>query len=116
MSPTTDGQRKEMMDKRYREIVGTLMYIACSTRPDISYAVSEVARFVPHWDAVIHICQYLKGTINYALCFDGNKTNTDQVVGYSDADWGGEDLKLVIASLSMEWWMCKLEKQITKWY
>ena len=71
------------------------MYLACATRPDISHAVGEVARFVSnpgmaHWRAVIYICRYLIGTADYGLHFDGNIKDGGQVHGYSDADWGGD--------------------------
>jgi len=86
---------KEMQHKPYRELVGALMYLACATRPDISHAVGEVARFVcnpgmNHWKAVVYICRYLVGTANYGLHFDGNVKDGGQVHGYSDADWGGD--------------------------
>jgi hypothetical protein len=86
MGPTTEKEKSEMISLPYRELVGTLMYLACSTRPDISYAVGEVARFVSnpgmkHLDAVLHICRYLIGTMDYALHFDGKTENSDQVVG-----------------------------------
>ena len=59
---------KEMQHKPYRGLVGALMYLACASRPDISHAVGEVARFVSnpgmdHWKAVVKICQYLIGTV-----------------------------------------------------
>jgi hypothetical protein len=31
---------------RYSQIIGLLMYLASATRPDISYAVSKLSRFV----------------------------------------------------------------------
>jgi hypothetical protein len=96
-SPVIGSQEwKQMQKYPYREAVGGLMYLACATRPDISHAVGEVARYVsnpglPHWKAVTQIFSYLKCTSDYALHFDGTKTGYgDQIVGYSDADWGGD--------------------------
>ncbi|WVZ63013.1 hypothetical protein U9M48_012693, partial [Paspalum notatum var. saurae] len=42
---------------RYFQIIGSLMYLASSTRPDISFAVSKLSRFVSnpgddHWRAL----------------------------------------------------------------
>ena len=53
--------------ERYREIVGSLMYLSVSTRPDISYAVGYLARFlnkpdVTHLKAAHHVLRYLRGT------------------------------------------------------
>jgi len=72
MSPTTDEEREEMKKIPYREAVGTLLWLSLGTRPDISYAVSQVTKFndcygSEHWQAVKRIIRYLKGTINLGL-------------------------------------------------
>ena len=51
----------------YRRIIGKLNYLEKSTRPDISYATHQCARFSadpkqPHADAVKWLGRYLKGT------------------------------------------------------
>jgi len=39
--------RRIMKDQlRYSQIIGSLMYLASATRPDISFAVSKLSRFV----------------------------------------------------------------------
>lgn len=55
----------------YRSIIGGLRYLT-HTRPDISYDVGIVSRFierptVKHRQAVKHILRYIKGTIDYGL-------------------------------------------------
>ena len=72
MSPTTEEEKAEMSKIPYREAVGTLLWLSLGTRPDISYAVSQVARYndcygMEHWQAVKRIFRYLKGTINLGL-------------------------------------------------
>ena len=57
--------------------------------PDISYAVSELAKFsanpgTDHWNGLIRILAYLKGTANYGLCY-GNGTLT--LYGVVDASY-----------------------------
>ena len=79
----------------YQSAIGSLLYLSVATRPDISYAVSNVAKFsanptTHHWNAVKRIMRYLKGTSDLGLVFKPQK-NCD-CVGYSDADWGGPHL------------------------
>lgn len=75
----------------YQSVVGQLLYLSTRTRPDIAYAVSNVARFSSkpsqqHWIAVKRIMRYLNGTIDYGLLYEKNST----IEGFSDADWAGD--------------------------
>ena len=61
----------EPMDETwsYRAIVGMLLYLSGNTRPDIAFAVSQVARFShdpkkSHASAIKTILRYLKGSAN----------------------------------------------------
>ena len=64
------------------------MYLASATRPDISFAVSKLSRFVSnpgdiHWGALERVLHYLKGTISYGIRF----TEYPRVLeGYCDAN------------------------------
>ena len=78
----------------YQSMVGSLLHLSGWTRPDIAFAVSNIARFCSsptkeHWTAVKRILRYLKGTSNYCLSYLRNDNN-DTLVGYSDADWAGD--------------------------
>jgi len=73
----------------YREMIGSLMYLAVMTHPDISFAVSTLSQYLDaprttHINAVRHIFRYLSGTKQLRLIL-GGKVN--DVVGFSDADW-----------------------------
>ncbi|XP_039304387.1 secreted RxLR effector protein 161-like [Solenopsis invicta] len=77
----------------YREATGCLNYIATVSRPDISYAVSKLARYSNdpqqlHWKAVKRVMKYLKGTIDVSLYF--HKELSDELIGYCDSDYAGE--------------------------
>ena len=92
-SPSTEKEKLEMKNIPYRETVGSLMYIACNTRPDIMAATSFVSRYVSnpgleHWTAVKRILRYLKGTEDLGLVLGGSTSVS--LHGYSDADWGGD--------------------------
>jgi len=82
MSPTTQEERDEMANIPYRQAVGTLLWLSLGTRPDICYAVSQVAKFNDcfgreHWKAVLRIFRFLKGTLKLGLKFSSTDTNTD---------------------------------------
>ena len=78
----------------YRALVGSLLYVAMWTRPDIAFAVSQVARFQQsptdhHWQCAKHILRYLKGTCNIGLTFSAEPTTSPPTLrGYVDASWG----------------------------
>lgn len=87
-------EEEEKFDqKMYQSAVGSLMYLSVGTRPDITYAVNNVAKFssqptTEHWTGVKRIMRFLKGTANFGLLF--SKEKASNCVGYSDSDWGGD--------------------------
>ena len=92
MSPQTEAERAEMKDVPYMQAVGALNFLASSTRPDISAAVSNVSRFMAnpgpkHWQAVKRIFRYLKGN-QRGLRFDGKQEL--RLEGWCDADFAGD--------------------------
>ncbi|KAK1427083.1 hypothetical protein QVD17_15766 [Tagetes erecta] len=55
-SPQTEEERYQMRGVPYANLVGSFMYLMVCTRPDISYAVSLVSRYIAdpgklHWEA-----------------------------------------------------------------
>ena len=92
MCPKTPEERSRMARVPYASAVGSLMYAMMCTRPDICYAVGLVSRYqsnpgYKHLNAVKRILTYLKATADYALCYQGGDM---RLVGYTDADWGGD--------------------------
>ena len=86
MCPTNPQGRLEMENIPYREAVGSLLWIANGTRPDVAYVVSQVARYMSnpgmeHWNAVKRILRYLKGTMDLKLTYNGNKARN--VIGFA---------------------------------
>jgi hypothetical protein len=62
---------------RYSQIVGSLMYLASTTRPDISFDVSKLSRYMPnpgddHWHALERVLHYLKGMMSYEIHYYGH--------------------------------------------
>lgn len=45
-SPSSPEEAAQMKNTPYREAIGSLMYIAVATRPDIAFAVSALSQFL----------------------------------------------------------------------
>ncbi|CAK9829675.1 Retrovirus-related Pol polyprotein from transposon TNT 1-94 [Anthophora retusa] len=91
--PKTENEKRRMQDIPYREAIGSLLFAARVSRPDIEYAVNQASQFIAnygrgHWEAVKRILRYLKGTIDYGIVY-GNSGSDRQLIGYTDADYAG---------------------------
>ncbi|CAA7030319.1 unnamed protein product [Microthlaspi erraticum] len=80
---------KAVLQHEYSQVIGCLMYAMTSTRPDIAYAVGRLSRYTSnpsthHWQAVKRVLKYLRGTMDYGLCYGGFPSVLE---GYSDASW-----------------------------
>lgn len=58
---------KEDAKLQYRELIGSFMYLAVATRPDIAHTVSYLSQFLTcynktHWMAAKRVLSYLKHT------------------------------------------------------
>jgi hypothetical protein len=83
-------QTVEDLKLPYRELVLALTYLATTTRPDISFAVSCLKQFnnyykEEHWKAAKRVLRYLKGTMGMGLTYG---SNAEPIKGFGDADWG----------------------------
>ena len=81
----------------YREAIGGLMYLVTATRPDLSYAVGMLSRFVErptskHVGAVKKILRFLIGTKHRGITYTKEAdANVDTYIhAYSDSDWGND--------------------------
>ncbi|XP_068712526.1 uncharacterized protein [Montipora foliosa] len=88
-----DGVSRPVDTISYQCTVGSLLYAAITTRPDIAQAVGVVSKFYAnptqgHLTATKRILRYLKGTVylglSYKTCADGS------LIGYSAAGWAGD--------------------------
>jgi hypothetical protein len=92
--PKTEEEIADMRNVPYRSVVGSLLWIANNTRPDIAYATSLLSQFLSnpghaHWEAAKRVVCYLLGTCNVRLTFGGTNVS---LVGFSDSSWGTEAL------------------------
>ena len=62
-----EEQDPKMENRPYRSLVGSLLYVATGTRPDIAFAVCQLSRHLEkpseeHWNTAIRVLRYLKST------------------------------------------------------
>ena len=84
-----DGYSNPVDATYYQSLVGSLLYAAMATRPDIVHAAGMLGRYnsapnKAHLTAAKRVCRYLKGTIDIKLVYT---ETVCEAVGYSDADW-----------------------------
>ncbi|KAL0402608.1 UNVERIFIED_CONTAM: Retrovirus-related Pol polyprotein from transposon TNT 1-94 [Sesamum latifolium] len=88
----------------YLSAIGTLMYLANNTRPDIAFSVNLLARYrsTPtkrHWNGVKHMLHYLRGTSDMELYFERHEdAKATNLVGYSDAGYLSDPHKAISQS------------------
>ena len=90
----TDGEYEAAKHLPYPQIVGSLLYAAVITRPDIAHTVSVLSRYLAKWSdshyhAAKHLLRYIRGTSDLCLVMDGT-AGSRILQGYADADWGGD--------------------------
>ena len=88
---TEDEQLVE--ETLYRSLVGSLLYKAKQTRPDIVWIVNVLSRFMDklansHWLAGKRVLRYLQATKSLKLVYPWD--SDFNVTGESDADWSGD--------------------------
>ena len=93
--PSTEADKEEMTHLPYRSLVGALMYVMIGTRPDISFAVGCLSRYLinpgkRHWDQALRVLNYLRGTRGLVIKYSQNSPNGLTLRGFSDSDWAGE--------------------------
>jgi hypothetical protein len=111
----------------YRSIVGSFQYLAVWTRPDISFYVGFLSRFLVdpraiHMQLAKRVLRYLKGTSESRLTYATNDLQRSPITttpdgkrpiltGYTDADWA-ED-KIMRKSISAYCFL--IEHELVAW-
>ena len=81
----------------YMSATGSLVYVMVCTRLDIAQVVGVLSRYMSkpgkeHTETVKRVFRYLRGTTDYAICYQG-RLGPDRVInvhGFVDADWAGD--------------------------
>lgn len=85
----------------YNSLVGSLMYIAQGTRPDIAYSVGALSQHLSHpclaaWNLGLHVLRYLKGTQSLGLIYNAKDVMIEGNQSwylpecFTDSDWAGD--------------------------
>ena len=98
----------------YQSAVGSIIYAAVSTRPDLSVSIGILSQFMAnpskeHWSGVKRVLRYIKGTMNMGLIY--RKSNDFNLHGFSDADWAGDEM----TRKSMSGYVFKLGDSTISW-
>lgn len=92
--PNTESKSSEDHRLNFASVMGSLLYIANTFRPDISYAVSVLSQFTgnpsdDHWRGVKRVLRYLSGTRTFGLLIKKDEVDTCGLRGFTDADFAG---------------------------
>ena len=76
---------------KYRELVGSLIYLMTGTRPDLCFIVTLLSRFMSkpsesHMNIALGVLNYLEYTKHHDLKYVRSDEPL-QIVGYTDSDW-----------------------------
>jgi hypothetical protein len=78
---------------KYMSIIGSLMYAAQGTWPDIAFTVTSLSRYSScplqrHRIAALRVVKYLNCTSLYRLCYRPS-SGMNTVHAFTDSDWAG---------------------------
>lgn len=84
---------EEPAPEHYASLVGSLLYVANGSRPDLSFAVSACSRFIKqpsmaNWAVLRGVLKYAAHTVDVGICFNG--ADAEGLVGFSDSDYAGD--------------------------
>jgi hypothetical protein len=119
--PTPEHDKKEHpLLGAYAAIVGSVMYIANSTRPDLCYSASLLARFMPnpcyaHLEQALRHLRYLLSSKHYRLALGGASEKSIPLMVWGDSDWANcpetrrsvSGLVVQVHGSAVHWRSCK---------
>ncbi|KNZ54549.1 hypothetical protein VP01_2917g2 [Puccinia sorghi] len=110
-----DHKKLKRLNINYRSAIGLLNYIASNTFPDLSFAVSSLARYsvkpcLSHWKEVKKTLQYLQHTKDLELTIYPVKPSEFLSI-YSDPTWGDDP----DSRTSQSGYLCYLFGSLISW-
>jgi hypothetical protein len=90
--PKNQYEKNKMKSVPYVSAIESIMYAQVYTRHDLAFTTGMLGRYqknpnIDHWKAVKKALRYLQGTKGLMLTY--RRSNSLQIVGYANADWGG---------------------------
>ncbi len=91
-SDCPDAPESEQACTQYRALIALANFISNWTRPDITYTVNKLCKFMSnpgkvHWQALKHLLRYLKGTREFGLTYEFSPSLVLGLHGYTDASY-----------------------------
>ena len=89
---------REFMERApYRRLLGSLLFLATRTRPDITTEVSMLAKFqsdpgIKHWQSLKTLIRYVKGTTDTGIFLPAGDEGV-VLTAWSDADWARDQTR-----------------------
>lgn len=88
------GEESKRTSKPYRELVGCVMYVSLTSRPDLAVAANYFSQFQAcpneiHWIHLRRVLRYIRGTLDLGLIYRGCDVGP-VLEAYSDADWAND--------------------------
>jgi hypothetical protein len=107
MCPSSEEEKCVAALLPYCGIVGKCMYLSTFTRPDISFTVHELAKYMSnygqkHYEAAKHLLWYLQGTRSRGITY-GNTPNPYPIfTAFTNSDWAMSDNRKLVSGFLIE--------------
>jgi hypothetical protein len=112
LAPATDDEAKAMTEVEkgdYQGLVGSLAYLATHTRPDLSFTVGQLGKYLHkpcqrHMSAALHALRYLSSTTTLGLVYTRPGTHVSggvKATAYSDANFAQDSDRHSIAATAV---------------
>ena len=116
---------KETESWPFRELVGGLMWLAVSTRPDIFNAVRSAPRYYSapraiHWKSALGILAYINGTCGFGIAYQRGTTVGFSLEVFADADYASKPTDrrsvsggAIMCASACVCWFSRMQKCVT---
>jgi hypothetical protein len=111
------GECDDKLQCRYASLIGSLMYLAMVTRPDIVYMIHRLSAFTAnpskeHMGAAKRVLRYLSGTHNIGITYKGGNDDTEvRFYGWTDVDFANDTQDRI----SISGYIFKLGEGVIMW-